>query len=575
MSPNFEQITTLQYKNKALSKQVEAFQNGEKYRQMEQDYKALLRFHHKEIKRLEYELSKAHSETVTVRKYWSEIMDDIEKEHLKEVQVLLKEIEQLKKSVIELGRQRDEALDKYRDRNKEYYEAAAQLEEEKELNRKLTAQVNRDFENSSIPSSQQGLKRKKIPNTRVRTGRHPGGQPGHKGHCRKKHVPTETHELPVPEKYLNNPDYYETGKTIRKQRVVIELSVKVIEYTTKEYRSRISGARVHAPFPEGYTNEVNYDGTVKALAFLLSNECNVSHGKIRKLLKELTAGELEISDGMINSLCEDFSLKSEPEKKEIIKRLMSSPVMNADFTNANVNGHHAQVLILASPINGAALYVGKEKKGHEGIKDTPLSEYVGTVVHDHDKTFYSYGTRHQECTQHDCRYLIGSKENEPELEWNHKMHELFREMLHYRNGLEEDETPDTAIVEDFERRYDEILDTAAEEYAANPPGDYYREGYNLSVRLREYKESELLFLHDKLVPANNSLCERLARVYKRKQKQAMVLRSQKSLEYICDSLSTVYLLRTDAKNVYQEIADIFERRLPSKSKQRAIANAQP
>lgn len=54
------------------------------------------------------------------------------------------------------------------------------------------------------------------------------------------------------------------------------MSVSVTEYTTKEYRSRITGARVHAPFPKGYVNEVNYDGTVKAFAFLLGNECNVS-----------------------------------------------------------------------------------------------------------------------------------------------------------------------------------------------------------------------------------------------------------------------------------------------------------
>lgn len=186
--------------------------------------------------------------------------------------------------------------------------------------------------------------------------------------------------------------------------------------------------------------------------FLLSNECNVSHGKIRKLLSELTGGELEISDGMINSLCVDFSLKSKAEKKEIIKRLMTSPVMNADFTTANVNGKSAQVLVLASPVNGAALYIGREKKGHEGVKGTPLADYVGIVVqHDHDKTFYRYGTGHQECTQHDCRYLIGSKENEPELEWNHKMHALFQEMLHYRNGLKEDEEADAAIVEAFEK----------------------------------------------------------------------------------------------------------------------------
>ena len=360
---------------------------------------------------------------------------------------------------------------------------------------------------------------------------------------------------------------------IRKQRVVIEMSVKVIEYTAKEYRSRITGARVHAPFPPGYTNEVNYDGTVKALAFLLSNECNVSHGRIRTLLSELTDGKVELSDGMLNHLSEEFVLKSGTEKKEIISRLMSSPVMNADFTNANVNGQSAQVLVLASPVNGAALYIGREKKGHEGVKGPPLEDYTGTVVHDHDRTFYSYGTRHQECTQHDCRYLIGSKENEPDLEWNHKMHALFQEMLHYRNGLCEEEGPDPVIVADFETRYDEILDKAKEEYEASPPSNYYREGYNLSVRLREYKESELLFLHDKRVPANNSLCERLARVYKRKQKQAMVLRSQKNLGYICDGLSTVHLLRTDARNVYQEIAAIFERKSPQKPKKEVEAGA--
>lgn len=113
------------------------------------------------------------------------------------------------------------------------------------------------------------------------------------------------------------------------------MNAQVIEYATKEYRNRKTGARVHAPFPEGYVNEVNYDGTVKALAFLLGNECGVSHGKIRRLLSELTNGEIEISDGMIKGLCAEFSAKTSQEKTKIIKKLMSSPVMNVDFTNAS------------------------------------------------------------------------------------------------------------------------------------------------------------------------------------------------------------------------------------------------
>ena len=99
----------------------------------------------------------------------------------------------------------------------------------------------------------------------------------------------------------------------------------------------------------------------------------------------------------------------------------------------------------------------------------------------------------------------------------------------------------------------------------NELAGYYKEGYNLYRRLKKYKESELRFLHDMRVPANNSLCERLARVYKRKQKQAITLRSQKSLEYICDGLSIVYLLRSKEKSVYKEICNIYSRKRPIKS----------
>lgn len=124
-------------------------------------------------------------------------------------------------------------------------------------------------------------------------------------------------------------------------------------------------------------------------------------------------------------------------------------------------------------------------------------------------TFYNYGTNHQECTQHDIRYLIGSIQNEAELEWNKQMLELFWKMLHYRNGLGENESLSPFVVSEYGAEYgaeyDRILDTAEKEYADEPPSDYYREGYNLFVRLRKYKENKLLFLHDKRVPANNFL----------------------------------------------------------------------
>lgn len=563
MKINFEYVTNLQYNVKALTEKVRSYESGEAYVQLRKLLETVRTEKDRIIASLKKELEEAHQENIRMRNCWMQVLEDMEKEYKKAIHAERKNTARMEQQALATASDRDHWKDKWREQQISLYESQAKLEAEKEKNRKLTAQVNRDFENSSIPSSMQPVRKKRIVNSRERTGKHPGGQSGHKGHSRKQHSATEIHDIPAPATYQNNQDYYETGRIIRKQKIMIQMEVKVIEYRTKEYRNRTTGARVHASFPEGYVNEVTYDGTVKALAFLLSNECGVSHAKIRKLIYELTKGEVELSDGMINSLCGEFSKKATEEKQEIIRRLMTSPVMNADFTNANVNGKSAQVLVLASPSNHAALYIGKEKKGDKGIEGTPLVDFVGTVVHDHDLTFYHYGRNQQECIQHDCRYLISSKENEPELEWNHQMHDLIRGMLHYRNSLGAEEKLDPEIVAGYEERYDAILDKAQEEYEYEPPSEYYKDGYNLFIRLKKFKENELLFLHDKRVPANNSLCERLARVFKRKQKQAMAFRSQESLNYVCDGLSVVYLLRNQADSVYQKISDIFCREKPS------------
>lgn len=510
------------------------------------------------IRQLEKEVAQLHAEIVTVRKYWSEIFDDVERERKRDVLRVMAETKRMEERALAAEKKVEELEEKLKTERREKYAIGEELEKARGMNQKLTAQVNKDFSNSSVPSSMQGLGRKKITNSRTPSGRPRGAQPGHKGAGRKKHRPDQVVVLPAPDICVKDPDYYKTGRTLSRQLVEIRIAVKTTEYRADVWRNRKTGTRTHFPFPDGVVNDVNYGGSVKAAAFLLGNECNVSHHKVKKFLSEVSGGELELSVGMINGLCEEFSEKTKAEKNLILEKLLTSPVINADFTNANVDGEHMQVLILASGQNRAALYIARENKGHKGIQGTPLENYVGTVVHDHDATFYSYGLRHQECHQHNIRYAIGSTENEPERQWNGMMLGLLREMLHYRNGLGEAEL-DAAVVKRLEKRYDAILDIGDQEYLDIPPGDYYREGYNLCRRLREYKESELLFLHDKNVPANNSLCERLARVFKRKQKQIMAFRSYENFMWLCDPMSIVYFLRQQDGNTYASISDIYDR----------------
>lgn len=555
MNSNFEYITNLEYKVKSLTAKLNSFESGEKYVVMRLEFNKQLTAKDRKIKKLKRDLAEAYCQTVTVRKNWMLVSEDIDKEHFKELKEKDRKIKELEIRVLKAETALAETKDKLRDKTKELYQALIELEEEKGKNLKLRAQINRDYENSSIPSSMK-INHKKITNNREKTDKKPGGQVGHVGHGRRKLKPTNTIHIDAPDKYKNNPDYKETGKIITKQKIDLYVHTVVTQYNTPEYRNKKTGQRVHAEFPAGVVNDVNYGGSVKAFVFLLNNHCNVSIDKVREFLSELTDGELQISKGMINGLCEEFSRKTETEQKKSFSDLLLSPVMNTDFTNGRLNGRSVQVAICAT--SDIAMYFAREHKGHEGLKETPVEDYQGILVHDHDKTFYNYGDNHQECLVHVLRYLKNSMENEPSLSWNKKMRELIRQMIHYRNSLYPDELPMESKVIEFEKEYLEILAIAKDEYEYDPPSDYYKEGYNLYRRLEKFKNNHLLFLHDARVPTNNNLSERLARAFKRKQRQIMSFRSFDSMSYLCNSMSMMSLLTAQDKNLYTSVKTIFE-----------------
>ena len=171
----------------------------------------------------------------------------------------------MEKRALLAEKQRDDALDKAKEFRLKFYETAAELEEEQGKNLKLHAQINRDYENSSIPSP-KAIRRKKIANSREKTGRKPGGQPGHKGHGRKKQEPTQpVILLPSPKEVLEDCAFKKTARTIIKQLVSIRMVLDVTEYHSQ------TGERAHAAFPEGVIDDVNYDGSIRAFLFLLNS----------------------------------------------------------------------------------------------------------------------------------------------------------------------------------------------------------------------------------------------------------------------------------------------------------------
>ena len=67
-----------------------------------------------------------------------------------------------------------------------------------------------------------------------------------------------------------------------------------------------------------------------------------------------------------------------------------------------------------------------------------------------------------------------------------------------------------------------------------------------------------VFLHNLQVPATNNEAERLLRGYKRKQKQAVTFRSFESIDYLCQYMSILVMMRQkEYVNLFDRVSQIF------------------
>lgn len=500
--------------NARLRKALEAFEKDMEYKL---HLSSLVASYEKKLQKLTNALSRAEKQKMKYHGLWQMQVKQNRHYEAPEDTVL---IEELKKTIDELRKEK-EVL-------------AAALSEANATIAKLKAQMNRDHENSSNPSSQRPF-HKKISNSRVRTGRKPGAQPGHTGHKRPFMKPSEPPViLPAPGNLKNDPDWYPTGKFIKKQLIDIEISMSVKEYRAEVWRNRLTGSRSHAAFPDGIVNDCNYGSNIKTLAFLLNNYCNVSIDKTAELLSGMTGGKIQLSRGMISSLPLQFSKATQKDLEQISAMLLLAPSMHIDFSPVRVNGSACQTMVCAN--KNEILYCAREHKGHAGIQGTPAEVYEQTLIHDHDKTFYSYGGSHQECLAHVLRYLQDSIDNEPQLKWSRSMKEFLQGVIH---EVKQNGPLSAERIGAIKDQYDTILDTAFSEYDAHPPSKYYPDGFNLASRLRSYKGSHLYFLDHPEVDYTNNLAERELRKLKRKFKQVVTFRSDKTVEYLCNCMSVL------------------------------------
>ena len=144
MPDAYDRITLL-CRLKAAQTRNKELESGERYVRLKELHQKECRGYGFRILELQKEAAHAHKETIRVRNYWFQVLEDMLLEFEKMQKKTKQELQEMEKRALKAEKQRDDALDKVKELQHQFYETAVRLEEEQGKNLKLRAQINRDY----------------------------------------------------------------------------------------------------------------------------------------------------------------------------------------------------------------------------------------------------------------------------------------------------------------------------------------------------------------------------------------------------------------------------------------------
>ena len=469
-----------------------------------------------------------------------------EKEMFRHLQETLEKVDRLTNEITAIKREHKKEIEILKAENQQLKKENAALRAE---NQKLKDIINKNSGNSSKPPSSDGFM--KIPNSRERTGRKPGGQIGHKGARHKLFEnPTRIEDIKA-EKCTCGGSIKYAGEYTAKQFIDIEFTVSVVEY--REHKGICECCRRRVPNHAPVNDIITYGENLKSFSTMLSLEGMVSINRIKQMLCELTDGQIKVSEGTISKWNKDLSVRVTPSINAIKEKLLTQPVLNKDETGIRINNSLHWLHVLGN--DKYTLYAAHKKRGNYADKEVGiLPSYSGVLVHDHLRGLYDFNCDHAECNAHILRYLKaaieGKKRKWPE--------DMIRLLLDAKKAIEISDKPlDGASIQKFHRRYDKILEQGRLEFLKSESPDYNGEDMKLLRRMKEYKAEHLRFISDNNVPFDNNQAERDLRMIKAKTKISGCFRAADGGDVFATLKSYTSTLRKHGMNIFNGIRDAF------------------
>jgi transposase len=394
-----------------------------------------------------------------------------------------------------------------------------------ELKRRL-AQNSR---NSSRPPSSDGLSKPPAPKSlRRRSGRKPGGQPGHGGHRLERVEQPDEVVLHVPDRCDgcggDLSDGEPAGEDTRQVFDLPEVRLIVCEHRAQRRRCAC-GHVTRAAFPAGVGAPTQYGPRTRALGIYLIAVQHLPYQRAAQLLTDWLGAP--ISPATLMAFVKDGAESLDEFLDRVHEQIINSPVVHFDETGARVAGR-GRWLHCAST-ETLTFYALHDRRGTEGIDHTGvMPRFHGIAVHDGWPQYRAYEHAiHALCNAHHLRELLAIiEQHADEQSWASQIDALLRalhEEVKAAKAVDEDSL-DPWVLAGYRAAYEQIIVLG---HHQNPPptvrtgkrGPIGRSPQaNLLRRLDEQREQVLRFAHDFRVPFDNNLVERDIRMIKIQQK---------------------------------------------------------
>jgi transposase len=435
----------------------------------------------------------------------------------------------------------------------------------KQLEDRLATQSH----NSSKPPSSDPLG-KKTKSRREKSGKKPGGQPGHPGHTLKM-VPDPHHLV------SHGPQQCPCcGGTLAavaaaevERRQVFDLPQAAVVVTEHQVGTKTCpqcGCAARGTFPAWVTQPVQYGPRLLGLLVYLVVFQMLPWKRTRELIADLYG--VWIGGGTLQAAVERCFTGLAQTAVSIQEAIRQAQVVGFDETGVRIDGKLYWWHTASTP--ELTHYHVHAKRGQEGIAAGGiLPGFAGRALHDGWSSYFRSGCEHALCNAHHLRELTYLWEREGQ-EWAAELIDVLvlaqRQVEGARAaGLRElDQVTLAAFEEEYQRlvaagwQANPALAEPAEELCAPRRGRRAQsKAQNLLSRLERYQGETLAFLYDFDVPFDNNQAERDLRMMKVQQKVSGGFRSEEGAHCFGRIRSYLATMRKQAQPMLTAIENVF------------------